>query len=161
MRTKGAVVSQLDDVLGSLLGGKGGGGGGDLGSILGGLTGSGGRGGGGNMLAALLPLAGSLLAGGGLQKMLSGFQAKGLGAQADSWVGTGANEAVSGAQVRDVVGDDEIGSVAQKLGVSNDQAADALAEVLPKVVDHASPDGQLPSQEELDAAFAKLERTGS
>jgi uncharacterized protein YidB (DUF937 family) len=156
-------VSQLDEVLGGLLGGKGGsGGGGDLGSILSGLGGGGGgrSGGGAGMLAALLPLVGGLLANGGLQKMLSGFQGKGLSQQADSWVGTGENEAVSGQQVREVVGDDSVGEIAQQLGVSNDQAADALAEVLPKVVDHASPGGELPSQEELDAAFNRLQAAG-
>jgi uncharacterized protein YidB (DUF937 family) len=143
------------------MGGKGGG---DLGSILGGLAGGGGQagaGGGNQMLAMLLPLAGSLLAGGGLQKILAGLQAKGAGAQTSSWVGTGPNEPVSGQQIREVVGDEELGAISQKLGVSNEQAADALADVLPKVVDHASPDGQLPSQEELDTAFARLEQAGS
>ena len=151
-------MSELDEALGGLLGGKGGSGGGDLGSILGGLTGgAGGRSGGGGTLAALLPLVGGLLANGGLQKMLSGFQSKGLAQQADSWVSTGDNEPVSGQQVRDVVGDERVGEIAQQLGVSNDQAADALAEVLPTVVDKASPGGELPSQEELDAAFNRLE----
>jgi uncharacterized protein YidB (DUF937 family) len=155
-------MAGLDDVLGQLLGGQGGGGG--LGSMLSGLTGgggSGGSGGGGGMLAALAPMVGGLLAGGGLQKMLSGFQSKGMGAQADSWVGTGENEPVTGDQVREVIGDDEIARVAEKLGVSHEQAASALAEVLPQVVDKTSPDGQLPPEEELDSAFDRLQQSAA
>jgi uncharacterized protein YidB (DUF937 family) len=152
-------MSGLDDVLGDLLGGQGGGGG--LGSVLSGLTGGGGSGGsvgGAGALAALAPTVGGLLAGGGLEKMLAGFQSKGMGAQADSWVGTGENEPVTGDQVREVIDDDEIAQVAEKLGVSHEQAASALAEVLPHVVDRASPEGQLPPQEELDSAFEKLQQ---
>ena len=78
-------MSEMDKVLGDLLGGKGGT---DLGSILGGLTGGGGAssglsGGGGSMLTKLLPSS----AGGGFQKILAGLQQQGLGAQANSWVG--------------------------------------------------------------------------
>jgi uncharacterized protein YidB (DUF937 family) len=156
-------MAGLDDVLGQLLGGQGGGGG--LGSVLSGLTGGGGSGGsgggGGGMLGALAPMIGGLLAGGGLQKMLAGFQSKGMGAQADSWVGTGENQAVSGDQVREVIGDDEIARVAEKLGVSHEEAASALAEVLPQVVDKASPDGQLPPEEELDSAFDRLQQSAA
>ena len=154
-------MSEMDKVLGDLLGGKGGA---DLGSILGGLPGgegasSGVSGGGGtSMLARLLPILGGLLAGGGLQKLLAGLQANGLGAQADSWVGTGTNEPVTGGQVAQVVGDQKIAQIAQQLGVSNEQAAGELAEVLPQVVDKASPDGQLRSPAELEPAFEQLQR---
>ena len=152
-------MSDMDKMLGDLLGGKGGA---DLGSILGGLTGagtgSGVRGGGGSMLTRLLPILAQLLTGGGLQRLLAGFQAKGLGAQADSWVGTGANEPVTGGQVAQVVGDDELSRIAQQLGVSRDEAADQVAQVLPQLVDKASPDGRLRSQAELDPAFEQLGR---
>jgi uncharacterized protein YidB (DUF937 family) len=147
-------MSGLDDLLGGLLGGKGG----NLGNLLSGLTG----GQGGNpMLGMLLPIVGGLLAGGGLQKILSGFRAQGLTSQADSWVGTGANQPVTGDQVRAALGDEQVAEVAQKLGVSHDEAAAALAEVLPKVVDHASPDGQLKPQAELDSAFDQLQQSAA
>ena len=152
--------------LGELLGGlAGGGGGGGLGDILGGLTGGDDAkgampGGMGGLLTALLPMVGGMLAGGGLQKMLSGFQANGLEAQADSWIGTGENAPISGADVRKVVGDDQIAQIASQLGVSEDEAADAVAQVLPTVVDRVSPDGHLAPESELDAAFGALEQAG-
>lgn len=145
-------MSQLDDLLGGLLGGKGGGG---IGGALGGLTG-GKSGGGGGLMGALIPMLGGMLAGGGLSKLLSGFQANGLSSQADSWVGTGPNEPVTGGQVEQVIGDDEIAQIAERLGVSHEEAAQAIAEVLPQVVDRVSPEGQLPPEEDLDQAFDRL-----
>ena len=114
----------------------------------------------GGLLGALLPVLGGMLAGGGLQKVLSGFEANGLAAQADSWVATGDNAPISGADVRKVVGDEELAQIAAQLGVSEDEAADAVAQVLPTVVDQVSPDGQLAPDDELDTAFSKLENLG-
>jgi uncharacterized protein YidB (DUF937 family) len=117
-----------------------------------------GGGSGGTQLAALLPVVAGLLSSGGLQKILAGFNAKGLSAQADSWLSTGENQPVTGTQVRDVIGDDEVGQIAQKLGVSNEEAADELAQLLPQIVDKASPDGQLKPQADLDSAFDQLQK---
>ena len=47
-----------------------------------------------------------------------------------------------------------------QLGVSEDEAADAVAQVLPAVVDKVSPDGQLAPDSELDATFGALEQLG-
>ena len=158
----------LGDILGGLAG-SGSSGGGGLGDILGGILGGSGTGssgaqsgssGLGGMLTALLPMLGSLLAGGGLQKILSGLQANGLTAETDSWVGTGENKPVSGADVRQAVGDDEIARIAQQLGVSDDEAAEAVAQVLPVVVDKVSPDGQLEPDDDLSSAFDNLKQLG-
>ncbi len=164
--TGGSGGGGLDDLLGGLLGGSGGGAGG-LGDILGGLTGgssgatTGSRGGAGGLLAALLPMLGTLLANGGLNKILNGFRQQGLASQADSWVGTGTNEQLSGAQVREVIDDAEIAQIAQQLGVSEDEAATAIAAVLPTLVDRVSPEGQLPDEQSLDSAFSQLASLGS
>jgi uncharacterized protein YidB (DUF937 family) len=150
-------MSGLDDILGGLMGGQGGSGG--LDSILGGLTG-GGQSGGGGGLGALVPVLGGLLASGGLQKILGGLKANGLSQQADSWVGTGPNEAVSGADMEKVVGPDQMKEIAKQLGVSESEAADVVAKAVPEVVDKVSPDGKLPEQD-LDAAFDKLAKAGA
>ena len=160
-------MSQLDDLLGGLLGGQSGGGGG-LEDILGQLTGgqggegqpSGARTGGAGMLAMLVPLVAGLLKSGGLNKILSGLQQQGLGSQAQSWVGTGQNEAVSGADLERAIGQDEIAAIARQLGISESQAADAVAEVLPRVVDQVSPQGELPAENELDDLFARIAGAG-
>ena len=46
-------------------------------------------------------------------------------------------------------------------GVSESQAADAVAQALPEVVDRVSPDGELPPEQDLDAAFDKLAKAGA
>jgi uncharacterized protein YidB (DUF937 family) len=152
-------VNSLDDLLQGPRGSSGGGGG--LGDLLGGILGGGGtRGGGGGLggglMGALLPLVFSMLANGGLKKILAGLQAKGLSSEADSWVRPGANEPIDGAQLREVVGDEEIGRIAQQLGVSEEEAAEYVARVLPDVVDQATPAGELPPDEELEEKFGRL-----
>ena len=148
-------MSEIEKALGGLLGGQSGGIGGMLGSLAGG--GSGGAGGGaGGMLGMLMPVIGGLLAGGGLQKIMSGLQSQGAGAQASSWVAKGENEPVSGQQMKEAVGADQVAQVADKLGLSHDQAADVLAKVIPHVVDQASPDGVMPSQDAVDSTVSSL-----
>jgi uncharacterized protein YidB (DUF937 family) len=148
-------VSGLDDILGGLTGGNGGSGG--MGDMLGGLMG--GSGGGG--MGALMPVLAGLLAGGGLSKIMGGLKANGLSAQADSWVGTGANQPVSPGDVENAVGKEEMQRIAQQLGVSEAEAAEAVSKALPEVVDKVSPDGQLPPEQDLDAAFDKLAKAGA
>jgi uncharacterized protein YidB (DUF937 family) len=157
----GGTGGGLGDLLGSLAGGASSGGG--IEDIIGGLAGgsSGSQAGGmGGLLGSLLPALGGMLAGGGLQQVLSGFQANGLTAQTDSWIGTGANKPISGEDVRKAVGDEELAKIAAQLGVSEDEAADAVAQVLPTVVDRVSPEGHLAPDSELESAFGALEHLG-
>jgi uncharacterized protein YidB (DUF937 family) len=147
------VSVSLQDLLGSVLGGQSAGGGAPAGSV-GGLAGGGGGGGGtGALIAALAPAVGSLLAGGGLSKILSGFQAKGFSSQADSWVSGGENKPISPTDVKQVLEPQEIAQVAQQANISEDQAAEVLAQAIPAAVDKATPDGTVPNPEEVDAAL--------
>jgi uncharacterized protein YidB (DUF937 family) len=167
----------LDDLLGGLLGGGSGSSGasagaGGLQDILGGLLGGGGGGGGsaatksgggvnmGALVATLGPLVAKFLQGGGLSKIIQSAQANGLGAQADSWVGTGANEPLAPSQVRAVVGEDAVQQVAREAGVSEDEAADVLAAVVPQLVNGLTPNGQVPSDQEVDDFLAQFSKPG-
>ena len=150
----------LDD----LLKGAGGGSSGGLGDLLGGILGGAGRGGsvpggrlGGNpMLRMLLPLVASMLMNGGLQKILGRLQQSGKGAKGQSWVSTGPNEPADADDIKAALGEQELGEIAQQLGVSEDEAAEAVAQVLPDVVDQATPEGVLPDDAELDRKFGRL-----
>ena len=134
----------------------------NIGDLLGGLTGGNkgtsdpGGGGGGDLMKMALPAIMGLLAGGGLQKLLGGLQAKGLTSQVDSWKSQGSNEPVSAADIKDVMGDDELAKVADEAHLSKDQAADAISQVLPSLVDKASPSGQLPDQDGLSGLLGSL-----
>jgi uncharacterized protein YidB (DUF937 family) len=159
----------LGDVLGGLVGGGGGtGSGGGLDDLLGGLLGGGGsstgaKSGGvntGALIGALAPIVIGMIKSGGLQKMISGFQQQGMGKQADSWVSTGPNEAVSGSDMRVGLGDGEVRQFAQAAGLPEDEAADVLAAVVPQVVNGLTPNGQLPSDEELEALLRQAQPAG-
>jgi len=64
----------------------------------------------------------------------------------------------AGDQVSQAIGLDKISEIAQKLGVSNGEAANALADVLPKVVNHVTPDGNLPADDKVDGALDALRK---
>jgi uncharacterized protein YidB (DUF937 family) len=162
--------------LGGGLGGLGGGlGGVAMGSILGGMLGGGARGAGagaparrgglaGNqtaLLLMLLPLAMRWVQrNGGVGAVLDRFKQSGYGRQAQSWVDTGSNETLDDQAVQQVVGQDELRQMAQKLGVPEDQVSRAFAEIMPEMVDKLSPGGQVPNQADdvLDEGRQTLEK---
>jgi uncharacterized protein YidB (DUF937 family) len=83
--------------------------------------------------------------GGGLTAVLQQLEAKGLGQVAQSWVGTGANLPISPEQLKTALGSDWLQQVAAKVGVSPEVLSSHLSEILPKIVDRLTPDGQLPA----------------
>ncbi|MCZ0979151.1 YidB family protein [Streptomyces diastatochromogenes] len=105
-----------------------------LGSLLGSLMGGQSGGNGSNPL-------------GGLLDMLT---KAGLADQAQSWVGTGENQAVSGARIAEALPDETLQKVAAEAGVSPQEAADQIAHSLPRVVDTLTPDGSLPQGASLE-----------
>jgi uncharacterized protein YidB (DUF937 family) len=94
----------------------------------------------------LLTIAMSLLQQhGGLSSVLGMFRQNGMGQHADSWVGNGPNMPVSGEQVQQVFGHSSIADVASQLGQSHGQASATMAQILPALVNHLTPQGQVPS----------------
>ncbi|MFC9702767.1 YidB family protein [Streptomyces sp. NPDC056943] len=124
----------------------------DLGSLLGSLLGGGGQGGGGGaggILGSLLGALGGAKSGGAdganpLGGLLDMLTKSGLVDQAQSWVGTGENQPVSGAQIADALPDDTLQKVAADAGVSPQEAADQIAQSLPQAVDKLTPAGSVP-----------------
>jgi|SRR5450432_2771402 uncharacterized protein YidB (DUF937 family) len=80
---------------------------------------------------------------GGLPGIISKLQNGGLAQQVGSWVGTGQNAPVSGSQLQEVLGSGSIGQIAQQLGMSHGDASSGLAQVLPQLIDHLTPHGQV------------------
>ncbi|WP_371800589.1 YidB family protein [Streptomyces sp. NBC_01732] len=130
----------------------------DLGSLLGGLLGgsgqSGGQGGAGNILGALLGALGGGQGGTGggnaLEGLIGMLTRSGLVDQAQSWVGTGENQPVSGAQIAEALPDETLRKVAQESGVSTEQAADQIARSLPTAVDRLTPSGEVPEGRSIE-----------
>lgn len=93
---------------------------------------------------------------GGLAGMLQQFSQAGLGDAVKSWVGTGANLPISAEDLQRVLGSGKLQDLAAQAGISHEAAAGDLARILPQIVDHLTPGGQLPQGSALDQAFSML-----
>jgi uncharacterized protein YidB (DUF937 family) len=120
-------------------------GGAATGGGLGGLGGalSGGLGG---LLAG--GAAGSILSG-GLGDLLKQLQQNGQGEAANSWVGSGQNKSVSPGDLANALGADQIQHLTSQTGMSRDELLSGLSQYLPQVVDHLTPNGRLPTGDEV------------
>ncbi|RRS31131.1 MAG: hypothetical protein P794_04815 [Epsilonproteobacteria bacterium (ex Lamellibrachia satsuma)] len=62
----------------------------------------------------------------------------GLGEIIGSWLGNAENKPISTEQIAVLIGSEKLEAFASKLNISQDSAAQALADVLPQVVDRAT-----------------------
>ena len=83
------------------------------------------------------------LIGGNLSGLAKKFKDSGLDEQVSSWISKGQNLPIAGDQIKKVLGDETVASIATKLGITPDEAADELAEELPRAVDEQTPNGTL------------------
>ena len=96
----------------------------------------------GSMMQAALQV---LQQNGGLPGILSKFEHGGMADHVSSWVATGANMPISGAQLQEILGSGSIGEIAQRLGMSHGDASSGMAQVLPQLIDALTPAGQIPA----------------
>lgn len=96
----------------------------------------------------LAVVTGLLEQSGGLSGLLEQFKSHGLGEAAQSWVGTGANQAISADQVTSALGP-QLQSLVSQLGGNAPQLAQLVAQFLPMVIDQLTPNGQLPANNGL------------
>jgi len=66
-----------------------------------------------------------------------------LGGIVSSWLGDGANSAISADSIVGLLGDSRVSDFAAQLGTDKDSAAAGLADVLPQLMDKASSGGSL------------------
>lgn len=149
--------------LGQLLGGLSGG---NLGSLLGGVTGTPGAtpggsplGGLGSLLPALLGLLGGQGGGNqtGLHQIVGNMQANGLGSVAQSWIGNGANQAITPAQVEQVLSSSQLSQLATQSGLPADQLKTNIAAILPHLVSGLSPNGSLPEPAQVQGMIGQIQ----
>ena len=124
----------------------------NAGGMFGGDSDSGGGGGSGGLGGGLGGL-GSILGGAGLGGLLDQFRQRGLSNQADSWVGTSANQSLAPEDVQGVFGADDISRIAQEAGLNDIETREGLAQLLPDVVDRLTPNGQVPSDDDLNGSL--------
>lgn len=108
----------------------------------------GGQGAGGGVMGMI---GGLINQAGGVQGLINTLQQGGLGNAVQSWVSTGANQAINSGQLQQALAGTPLGAhvqeMAQKMGVDPSQVLGQLAQHLPTAIDHATPNGQIPSAE--------------
>jgi uncharacterized protein YidB (DUF937 family) len=93
---------------------------------------------------------------GGLAGLAQAAQSKGLGDIVSSWIGTGANAPISASQIKGLLGEDGIGQLAGRVGLTPDALGAKLAELLPGAVDKLTPEGKIPDAGMLDQILGML-----
>jgi uncharacterized protein YidB (DUF937 family) len=81
---------------------------------------------------------------GGLNGLVQQFQAGGLGHLMQSWISTGPNQPASAQQIQQALGGDRLQQIAARVGLDPNVVAQKLSTILPQVVNHLTPNGQLP-----------------
>ena len=96
--------------------------------------------------------AGTVLSG-GLNDLLKRLQQSGQGDVAKSWVGTGPNKAISPDDLASALGADQVNALSAHSGLAQNDLLESLSQYLPQVVDHLTPNGRMPTDQELSRSL--------
>lgn len=80
---------------------------------------------------------------GSLGGLLQQLQQSGLGPQVASWLGNGQNLPVTADQLRNALGEQNLGQLANQLGLPSEELLRHMADHLPGAIDALSPKGTL------------------
>jgi uncharacterized protein YidB (DUF937 family) len=84
----------------------------------------------------------------GLGDLVNRFKESGRAAPADSWVSSNENMPIDVRELETAIGDETLGELAQKTGLSRAELLLRLNSALPDVVNRFTPDGRLPTETE-------------
>jgi len=93
-------------------------------------------------------VVGALLTG-GMMDLVRQFRSADKGDAIDSWIARGPNKAVSSGDLSQVLTDEQIAYLTDRTGLSREELLKGLSERLPQAVDNLTPDGRLPTAEEV------------
>jgi len=96
--------------------------------------------------------AGGILSG-GLNDLLKQFQQSGHGDVAKSWVDNAPNKAISTDDLAKALGGDQIETLMAHTGLSRQDLLAGLSQQLPEIVNQLTPDGRLPTEQELSRSL--------
>ena len=91
---------------------------------------------------------------GGLGGLLDKLKDAGHGQTADSWVGTGQNQSINANDLGQALGPQVIKEIAARTGMDEQELLKQLSTALPGVVDKLTPNGQVPSRNQLESLFS-------
>jgi uncharacterized protein YidB (DUF937 family) len=78
---------------------------------------------------------------GGVQGIVAQLEQQGLGSTVRSWVGNGPNQPITPDQVHQAFGSDMVKQLAAKVGLSPEDMAAKLSQILPQAIDKLTPGG--------------------
>jgi uncharacterized protein YidB (DUF937 family) len=117
----------------------------DVSSLLGSLTGNGADGAPADPTKAVAGVQQLIDESGGVDGLLRKLQAGGLGEQAQSWVGTGENQAVDPQQLGNALGPETVNKLSSSTGISVQSLLPLLAAFLPMIINALTPNGKAPA----------------
>lgn len=99
------------------------------------------------------PLSGGALGGGalggGLKDLLDRFRQSGQEEKAQSWVAKGPNKSIAPHELEQTLGEERIEWLMQQTGLPRDELLAGLSKELPNTIDELTPDGRVPTDDEL------------
>jgi uncharacterized protein YidB (DUF937 family) len=84
----------------------------------------------------------------GVGNTVQDIERSGHGEIARSWVGRGQNRPIAPEKLEVALGEDGIRDLMQQTGMERDELLATLSEHLPRVIDHLTPEGRLPTEQE-------------
>ena len=87
---------------------------------------------------------------GGLTDLLNRFRQNNPKSAAHSWVSTGPNEPMPVDELERALGGERVQWLMTQTGMAKDELLDGLATSLPDAIDKLTPDGRVPTEQELD-----------
>ena len=101
---------------------------------------------GGSMAAGLG--GGAILS--GLKDLLDRFQQNNPNTAAKSWVASGPNQSMSSEELERALGEERVQWLMAQTGMGKDELLAGLATSLPEAIDKLTPEGRVPTEQELD-----------
>jgi uncharacterized protein YidB (DUF937 family) len=87
--------------------------------------------------------------GAGLKDLLDRFRQNGQEDKVQSWVSTDANKSIAPNELEQALGEERIQWLVEQTGMPREQLLDGLSGELPQAIDKLTPDGRIPTDEEL------------
>lgn len=119
---------------------------------------NGGGGGKNTLMVALLPLALNFIQqNGGLSGALGKIQNMGFGSQAQSWLSANqANQPLNPSDISQLFGEQQIAQVASQTGCDANEVCQGMANLLPEVFDHLTPDGDTNTENQANDEIGQI-----
>ncbi|MCC6764458.1 MAG: DUF937 domain-containing protein [Deltaproteobacteria bacterium] len=96
---------------------------------------------------------------GGLDALVRRFQEQGLGDVIASWVSTGPNRRITPEDLAKILDPEQLVELSRRAGIAMSRLPEALAGLMPTIVDRLTPDGEMPDPYRLLRMVAGLFRS--